>query len=171
MTEIDDWVEGKKELGEIFHTWKKFGDVNDYVNLNIMFDTYHQNYGLHLNRNRAKYDFTNEHGCVIPKENAKEISDWLAMQILDEFRYIPGSGDIVNDFGNTKFELIKRFVDARNNINFIDFCYMRNDYGNKFFLVNNKTNQKSKKGVEIPIEIIRDLITEIRKFCKNWDLL
>jgi hypothetical protein len=171
MMEIDDWVEEKRRLGGTFHTWKKFGDGDDYINLNIMFDSHHQNYDLHLNRNRSKFNFTNERGCVMPRENAKEISDWLAMQILDEFRYVPGSGNIVNDFGNTKFELIKRFSDARNNINFIDFCYMVNDYGNKFFLVNNMTNQKSKKGVEISIEIIRDLITEIRKFCKNWNLL
>ena len=89
---------------------------------------------MFLNRQREKYDLKTEKGCVIPIGNAKEVSDWLAMQAYEDTAYQQGTSKTVEDAGYSKFELIKEFKDKRDLRNSIKLSYMINDYGNKYFL-------------------------------------
>ena len=166
---ICDWIEDKRKTGELFHTYKEFPEEDGHINLKIRFNEDFKDENLFLNRYRDKRNNENEKGCLIPKGNAKEISDWLARQIIPEFAYQPSTSKIVEDYGNTKYELIHEFKDARDIRNSIKLSYMVNNYGNKYFLQNKTIYEEVRRGVEIPLELIRDIIITIREFCRCWD--
>jgi len=164
--EVKDWIEDKRKKCKEIHNWKKFPEKGGYIVLSIKFNPDCTNYDLFLNRQRERHELKPEKGCVIPIGNAKEVSDWLAMQIIPEFAYQQGTSKTIEDATYAKFELIKEFKDKRDLRNSIKLSYMINDYGNKYFLQNKSILQKQKKGVEIPLELIRDIIIEIRRFWK-----
>ena len=170
-TEVRDWVEDKRKKyldnhKDRIHNWKKFPKEDGYIVLSIKFNE-DCTYDLFLNRQRRKNNLEWEPGCVIPIGNAKEVSDWLSMQIFKEYVYQQGTSKSVEDAGYAKFELIKEFKDKRNLRKSIKFSYMIHPDGNKYFLQNKSIHYKQKKGVEIPKELIQDIVIEIRRFLKS----
>lgn len=164
MTNVEEWVNENRQKKIKFPVWKKFGDSKDWINLTIMFDDYFHNYHVFLNRNRSRKLFTNEHGCVLPRDMVHDLCIYLLAQLDPKTKYKIGTSKNIFDYGDSKFEIIKRFHDSRYSTALIDFCYMKNPYGDKYFLVNNKLDNKRKGGVEFDLSIFPSLVLELNKF-------